>query len=533
MSKSKSKVLSLLIMPALLSGTSAIIGQTPTAKKRATQDSVIVERQTAAPQVITVIHRINGLKMVRLLMRSGEGLRAVDSMDEAFAMTGQVHTNIIAGLSLDDGQTVAVWLPEAEVEIETTVAAPTVGTEVAIPQSGPMAMAVRRAGTKAQGLLGRPDISIIERDGKRLEAQYVGLDGPTGLSVLRLSTPTARGPMNVADAKVSPGQRLRLFSPEPVRESTNPGGDSIYVRIGETEGLVGDIVRDLAGEIRRIKIQSLKLSPSKVGAIAVNDAGQTVGIVESVANGEANVLTLAIIRAAAKRVLEHQASVPRPWLGVTGESVAFASLDRIVGQGWETSRARSLLERRRGILLNAVAPGSPAALAELHAGDVIVSVNNTDVKTTEEFSMLLNEPAGTPIRFEFVRPKTDIAQQVIIKLSEARGPFFTIQKFFPAPAGDQNLFTGSLLDHGIESVPLSSSPGATTLRAHGLLVVQVQPSSAAFAAGLRPGDVIEAIDEQKISSLSSEGKLNLTTSRYVLRVLRGKERLVIQVSEKK
>ena len=57
--------------------------------------------------------------MLRLLRRSGQQVGAFD-LDDVFNLKG-VHTNIIAGLALDDGETVAAWLPEAEVEIETTL----------------------------------------------------------------------------------------------------------------------------------------------------------------------------------------------------------------------------------------------------------------------------------------------------------------------------------------------------------------------------------------------------------------------------
>lgn len=78
---------------------------------------VIVETRPTAPQVVTILHRLNGLKMFRLLLRSSQELRAVTRLDDAFRMTDEVHTNVIAGLALDDGQTIVAWLPDAEVEM--------------------------------------------------------------------------------------------------------------------------------------------------------------------------------------------------------------------------------------------------------------------------------------------------------------------------------------------------------------------------------------------------------------------------------
>jgi S1-C subfamily serine protease len=523
----KKRFSSLLALAAVLSYCSSwTVGQTPATTKRPNSGPVVIERQAAAPQVITVVHRINGLKMLRFLMHSGEGVGAIDTMDEAFAVTGQVHTNIIAGLTLDDGSTIAAWLPEAEAEVEAAL--PFAPRAPAAPMATLPPMS-RKVEPLAADIFARPDITIIERDGRRHEVRYVGLDGVTGLSLLKLSAKDMRPQSSAGDLNISLGQRLRLFSPEPVRETRASTNDAIYVRIGETEGEVTSIVRGISGEISRIRIKSMKLTPSIVGGIAVNDAGQTIGIVENIEGNEASVLPPTVIRAAARRVLARQASVPRPWLGVSGVPVAFTSLDKIVGQGWETGRAMSLLKKQRGILLNTITPGSPAAFAALRAGDVIVSVNDNDVKSTDDFSLFLTEGGSKPVRFTIVRPDTEAVESIVVSLRESRDPFQGA-KMFDDLTGPRAWLANPLVEHGIESVPLR--PANPLLgAASGLLVVFVEPTSAAFKSGLRSGDVIEAIDGQTISASSASAKLELTNASYALTVLRGRERLVFQVVE--
>src|SRR6185295_248297 len=82
---------------------------------------VQVETGASAPQVVTILHRLNGLKVIRLLLRGNEQFGAIANLDEAFQMAGEVHTNVIAGLALSDGQTIAAWLPEAEAELPPPV----------------------------------------------------------------------------------------------------------------------------------------------------------------------------------------------------------------------------------------------------------------------------------------------------------------------------------------------------------------------------------------------------------------------------
>ena len=54
--------------------------------------------------------------MFRLLLRSEEQVQAIAGLGSAFNLMDDVHTNVIAGLAMDDGETIAAWLPEAEVE---------------------------------------------------------------------------------------------------------------------------------------------------------------------------------------------------------------------------------------------------------------------------------------------------------------------------------------------------------------------------------------------------------------------------------
>src|SRR6476661_1067244 len=125
----------------------------------------------AAPQVVTIIHRLNGLKMFRLLLRS-EQVQSIDALDSAFNLMDDVHTNVIAGLALDDGETIAAWLPEAEVEFgPVPVPAP--------PPAEPVAAFPRMSNSLFDG----PDITVIGADGRQLPAKYIGFDAVTGLSI--------------------------------------------------------------------------------------------------------------------------------------------------------------------------------------------------------------------------------------------------------------------------------------------------------------------------------------------------------------
>ena len=527
----KSKTLWLLLMAVMASVllSSRAGAQTAATTKPATSEPVVVERRPSATQVVTVLHRLNGLKMLRLLLRSGQPFGAVETMDDAFNITGQVHTNIIAGLALDDGQTIAALLPEAEVEVEAALQPfpSTTPTEVFGAPWPAIAASKESKGGFAGTLTGAPDLTIIERDGKRHRVRYVGLDGITGLSLLKLSDDRLLSPSNENDQQLFVGQLMHLFSPEPAPSAESTRNSAIYVRIGETQGKVVSIDRGSSGAISRIRINSAKLSPANIGGIAVNDSGQTIGIINGIEGSEASVLPPAVIRGAAQRVIARQSSVPRPWLGVRGEPVANTHLEQIVRNGWNRENAMSLFEEQRGILLTSVVPGSPAALAALQPGDVILRVNDGEVKSADDFSSLLDEAgSGNPVRFTLVRPGRLDPEAVVVKLSESLGPLFAAKML--ANSSQRAAVTNTLLERGIETISIRPKASTRLAASNGLLVVYVQPQASAFKAGLRPGDVIEAINGQPIATTSPTAKIQHAT--YTLSVVRNKQKLVFTVS---
>ncbi len=551
----------------------APLPETPRARKPGgptRTPQVSIDAHSGAPQVVTILHRLNGLKMFRLLRRSGAEIGAITKLDEAFSITEDVHTSVIAGLAMDDGQTIAAWLPEADAEMGPALAPAPPAAPLA-PDS-PALASVAAAKTPVvhgtENLFGdtgtifdRPDVTVIGRDGRRLTARYIGLDGVTGLSVLKLGEQGILSALTEKDQVVKIGQRLRLFGPEPVAQAEARAAGTIYVRMGETEGRVVSVSHSPSGMLARIRIKSVKLSPANIGGIAINDEGETVGIVDAVEGNEASLLTNALVRGAAQRVTERQSSVPRPWLGIRGEPIGTLAFEQILRGGWQAERARSLVEEHRGILLTSVAPGSPAAGASLRPGDVILRVNDGDVKNADEFSWSLEEAgAGTSVHFTVARPGKASNEAVELKLSEAPVAFFgwteepgstevkveqIIRGAPPGaifgeastlPPGAKRRIKGSmsaaLMSQGIETIALTPRVALRFGATGGLLVVYVEPSMAAFKAGLRSGDVIEAIDGRKVS-LHPRGLASAPGGSYSLDVVRKKQKLMVKILDQK
>ena len=521
---------------------------TPTTRKqrqvRRPLSPVVVDDRGAAPQVVTILHRLNGLKMFRLLLRSGEEIGAISKLDEAFKIKDEVHTSVIAGLAMGDGETVAARLPQADAELGPAMA-PVAPTAPPSPPSRPganSAPAVAESGLLGMGnLFDRPDVTVIGRDGKRVIARYVGLDGVTGLSVLKLVGTTAVAQLPNKDLPVAVGQRVRVLGPEPVEQVDLRAPSRIHVRIGETEGRVVSVTRAPSGTLARIKITSNYLSPANIGGVAINDSGDTVGIVEAVDKNEATLLPNAMVNSAAKRVLEKQASVPRPWLGIRGEPLGTFPFEQMVRGGWQAEKAKSLWQEHRGIFLTSVAPGSPAAGASLRPGDVILRVNEGEVKNADEFSWSLEEvSAGDSVSFTVARPGQPVTEAVEVTLSsgpigfigstEDEGPKteLNVERIVRSFSGAANSLAAMLMSEGIETIALKPPVASRFGADGGLLVVYVNPATVAYKSGLRTGDVIEAIDGRTIKADAFKSAIT-SGSGYSLSVVRNREKLVLKI----
>ncbi len=433
--------------------------------------TVIAGRSQVAPQVVTIVHRLTGMKMLRYLLRQGnEGDQVFTIAPEA--ISNDAHASIIAGWALDDGKTIAARLPQAGAEIEF-------GQFPMSPFEPGKLSSTATAGPPLARTRTEPDLTVITNDGRRLRARYVGLDGQTGLSVLQvngMATPTS---VQTAAKQLAEGQQVQLFAPERTKPEGEATSQIIYVKVAVTEAKISNVARTNAGGVEKLTVRSAKLSPVILGGVACDEWGNTLGIVDAYENNDARIVPTETIRAATRRVLERQTSVPKPLLGVRGEPVDLAGRALFLANGWREDQLNELMHKQLGILLTLVMPA------------VIVSVNKEEVKSAEEFSKLLgNAGSGAQVQFAVRRPGLASEMPVDVKLGGSFDPLFEWR--FEMPPLQPGIV--GLKELGIETATLSpqsfSQLGAQT----GVLVVAIQPEGLAARSGIREGDVIESID---------------------------------------
>jgi serine protease Do len=366
-------------------------------------------------------------------------------------------------------------------------------------------------------------VSVIGPDGKQLLAKYVGFDANTGLSILRLNEKNLFPAATMRDEPLDPGESVVLFGPEPV-SGQPPGSNNLYVRMAASAGRVENVLSAPSGEVARFKVSAPRLSDANIGSVAVNEAGQTIGIVDGLEGNQATILPAASIRRAAQRVLQQKGSVPRPWLGVKGEAVSALNFDQIVNQGWTMERAADLAEKHRGIMLTSIVPDSPAARAALRAGDVILKVDDNEIHNADDFTWSLDQAGpSSSVRFTVARPDLKTEEALNVKLSALLDPAagFGFRNRVPLNKGL------SLLEHGIETIAVGPMVASQLRTIAGLLVIYVDPATPAFAAGLKPGDVIQSIDGKPVAALNRAVPLKTLST---LEIVRKKQKVVLHLS---
>ena len=228
--------------------------------------------------------------------------------------------------------------------------------------------------TSAHVVRGARSAEAAFPDGTTTSIEIVGADPLSDLAVLHSSDPLP-DPLELGDAA---GLRVGQL----VVALGNPLGLAGSV----TAGIVSALGRSLptaAGRVVDEVIQTdAALNPGNSGGVLADHRGRMVGVNTAVAGiglGLAvpiNETTREIIEA-----LRTKGRVRRAWLGIAGAQIVLApDLAARIGS-------------RTGLQVADVAPDSPAGLAGIHRGDVVVSLDGNRVVSTTAVQKLMVEGA--------------------------------------------------------------------------------------------------------------------------------------------
>jgi S1-C subfamily serine protease len=242
--------------------------------------------------------------------------------------------------------------------------------------------------TSAHVVAGAPAGTATFSDGAEAQFDVVGADPLADLAVLRARS-TGAPPAVLGDAdQLRIGQLVvAIGNPLGLAGSVTAGvvsglGRSIPARDGRHIRLIDDVIQTDAA-----------LNPGNSGGALADSAGQVIGVNTAVAGYG---LGLAVpINSTTRQIISELLStgkVRRAYLGVAG---APAPLPPPV-----TERTG----QRGGLRVVEVVPGSPAGLAGLYLGDIIVSAAGQPVKNMQSLQKLMLGPAiGSRLQITVLR----------------------------------------------------------------------------------------------------------------------------------
>ncbi|MEO7651492.1 MAG: PDZ domain-containing protein [Bryobacteraceae bacterium] len=205
---------------------------------------------------------------------------------------------------------------------------------------------------------------------------------------------------------------------------------------------------------------------------------------------------------AAEARAEAKVRTLRPRTSSSFLGVGVAEIDR--------ERAKALnLKEERGVEVKKVDAESPAAMAGLQENDVVLEYNGQRVEGSEQFIRLVREtPAGRQSKLLISRGGS--TQTVTATIGERSGPAmfggegmpFIMPRIpeFRMPDMPRTMMSWQSATLGVESESLGSQLAEFFGVKDGVLVRSVVKGSAAEKAGIKAGDVITKVDDQKAAS---------------------------------
>ena len=343
------------------------------------------------------------------------------------------------------------------------------------------------------------EIKVTLSNGREYEAKLVGSDPRSDLAVLKLE-----GAKNLDALPIGNSSDLRLG--EMVLAIGNPFGleGTVTMGIVSAKGRANVGIVDYEDFIQT----DAAINPGNSGGALVNRRGELVGINTAILSrsGGYQGIGFAIPSDMARSIMESllkDGKVARGWLGVL-----IQDLKPELAEAFD-------IDRSEGALIADVVDDSPAAKAGFQRGDVVVEVGGHSVRSSGELRNRIGlNPPGTRVTVEVLRSgKSKTLKVRLGTLPE------NPEALASADSQDSSVLAG------VRFGPLDDGNrqrfGVTDSVQEGLVVTDVDRSSLAARAGLRPGDVVVEVNRRSVGSIAELNEATGSEERTLLLVVRG------------
>ena len=342
-------------------------------------------------------------------------------------------------------------------------------------------------------------VTVTLKDNRRFEAEVLGSDAGTDIALLRIE---ADG-LTALEAGDSDALEVGDF----VIAIGNPFGLGQTV----TSGIVSALGRsgiNVEGYEDFIQTDA-SINPGNSGGALVNLHGELVGINTAIigpAGGNVGI-GFAVPVNIATAVMQQLAAHGEMQRGKIG----------VIIQDLTPDLAEALeLDIERGALVSRVQERSPAEAAGLQAGDVIVAVGGTKVESSRELRNFIGlVRVGEEIEIDVLREQSRVRLSVRVGGEASGEPLGAVD----APPALQGAMLRDL-EQG------DSAYG----RIEGVLAAEVEPGSPAARNGIRPGDIIVAVNRRRVRNAEElESAFDQAGQVLALNIVRGNGQLFIVI----
>jgi Do/DeqQ family serine protease len=329
-------------------------------------------------------------------------------------------------------------------------------------------------------------IAVTLKDGRRLQGKLVGSDAATDIALLKVEGDNLKSlALGDSDAMRVGDYVMAIGNPFGLGQTVTSGIVSALGRTGlNIEGYEDFIQTDAS------------INPGNSGGALVSLKGELIGINTAIIGptggnvGIGFAIPSNMARAVMAQLVKY-GEVRRGRVGLTTQDLTL-----------ELAKSLSVPAAvARGAVVVEVVKGSPADKAGLRAGDVITAVNGRAVRGSPDLRNQIGLAAiGSEVELKLLREGRELSTRLRV---EALRPTQSAQ-------GERVAEVNGL---SIANAERNGQPEAVA-------VVSVEPGSPAYSHGLRPGDLIVAVNRRKVrtarellSELRGEGPLALTVVR--------------------
>ena len=354
---------------------------------------------------------------------------------------------------------------------------------------------------------GMTQVQVALSDKREFEAQIVLRDPRTDLAVLRIKGGDSFPFMEMGDSDALE-----------VGDFVIAIGDPFGVGQTVTQGIVSALARtQISASDSGFFIQTdAAINPGNSGGALVDLDGRLVGInsmIYSRSGGSMGIgfaIPVNMVKGVVSAALQGGKTVKRPWLGATLQNVSKDIADNLG------------LERPTGALVVEVAAQGPAAAAGLRRGDIIAAIDGQAIDDAESAGFRLG-----------VKSLGGLASLKILREGRTLDLSLKLASAPEVPARDTLTIRGRSPFAGAEVMNLSpavkeelSLQGASD----GVVVAAVADGSTAAQVGVQKGDIVVAVNGQRIGTTRELEKACAARARWWdLTIQRGGETIRSQL----